>query len=299
MDEDEIDTETLQAQIDLSMSFAQNLVSSWIKSPHKLSNRNRDVETELKEYMRRPPRLGVGAPIPETQSFSREAARLKGHLTGKRTKRSRDDEENVTKGKAESSDEESRAGAIKKKVRLDQSRDGNGKKRGEKQAAPSESTSSTPALPSVPGPTDTEMSELAEVLGMVTETNVTDAQDAATSSLKFLVHNSSAIRSVHENQPPVISNSPNAIDRATHNTHVKAPAMDFPPQSPNLRSLSFHILKHPVLNLDSPSSDDNSDQEAAQEPTTPSPKKRKRRRKKKKHPQTADVTMTTKYNEVV
>ena len=54
--EDDIDTETLQAQIDLSMSFAQNLVSSWIKQPRKLSNRNWDVETELKEHMRRPPR---------------------------------------------------------------------------------------------------------------------------------------------------------------------------------------------------------------------------------------------------
>jgi hypothetical protein len=54
--EDEIDTEALQAQIDLSMSFAQNLVSSWVKPSRKLSNRNRDVEAELKEYMRRPPR---------------------------------------------------------------------------------------------------------------------------------------------------------------------------------------------------------------------------------------------------
>jgi hypothetical protein len=56
MDEDEIDTEVLQAQIDLSMSFAQNLVSSWIKPSRKLSSRSRDVEGELKEYMRRPSR---------------------------------------------------------------------------------------------------------------------------------------------------------------------------------------------------------------------------------------------------
>jgi hypothetical protein len=53
-DEDEIDTEALQAQIDLSMSFAQNLVSSWIKPSRKLSSRSRDVEGELKEHMRRP-----------------------------------------------------------------------------------------------------------------------------------------------------------------------------------------------------------------------------------------------------
>jgi hypothetical protein len=54
--EDEIDTEALQAQIDLSMSFAQNLVSSWVKPSSKITNRSRDVEDELKEYMRRPPR---------------------------------------------------------------------------------------------------------------------------------------------------------------------------------------------------------------------------------------------------
>jgi len=56
IDVDETDAEALQAQIDLSMSFAQNLVSSWIKPFRKLPNRDRDVEAELKEYMRRPPR---------------------------------------------------------------------------------------------------------------------------------------------------------------------------------------------------------------------------------------------------
>ena len=57
IDEDAIDTEALQAQIDLSMSFAQGLVSSWME-PHKLprSSRKRDLEKELSEHMRRPPR---------------------------------------------------------------------------------------------------------------------------------------------------------------------------------------------------------------------------------------------------
>jgi len=57
VDDDSIDTEALQAQIDLSMSFAQSLVSSWME-PHKLptSSRNRDLEKELSEYMKRPPR---------------------------------------------------------------------------------------------------------------------------------------------------------------------------------------------------------------------------------------------------
>jgi hypothetical protein len=131
----------------------------------------------------------VGAPIPETQSFSRETARLKGQLTGKR---SRDDEEVVKRGKAESSDEESRAGAIKKKARLDPFGDGNGKKKRKKQVATNDSTGSASASPSVAGPTDIEMSEQAEVLGMVTEADPIDAHDAAVSSAQTPIHDSSA-----------------------------------------------------------------------------------------------------------
>lgn len=57
MAEEEIDNETLQAQIDLSLSFAQNLVSSWVKPALKpTKNSSRALEAELKEYMRRPPR---------------------------------------------------------------------------------------------------------------------------------------------------------------------------------------------------------------------------------------------------
>ena len=57
MDEDDIDVETLQAQIDLSMSFAKNLVSSWIE-PHRIPRnpRKKDLEKEISEYMQRPAR---------------------------------------------------------------------------------------------------------------------------------------------------------------------------------------------------------------------------------------------------
>lgn len=57
VDEDNIDTEALQAQIDLSMSFAQTLVSSWLK-PQKAStfSRKRNFEEELRDHMHRPPR---------------------------------------------------------------------------------------------------------------------------------------------------------------------------------------------------------------------------------------------------
>ena len=53
----DVDLETLQAQIDLSMSVTNDLVSSCIKPSAKLkSSYNQNLEAELKEYMRRPPR---------------------------------------------------------------------------------------------------------------------------------------------------------------------------------------------------------------------------------------------------
>jgi hypothetical protein len=57
MDEDAIDVETLQAQIDLSMSFAKSLVSSWIQ-PYRIprNSHKKDLEKELSEYMQRPAR---------------------------------------------------------------------------------------------------------------------------------------------------------------------------------------------------------------------------------------------------
>ena len=59
MDVDDIDAESLQAQIDMSMSLIQNLVSSWMKpSESKKSTKpsNMETEKELEELMRRPPR---------------------------------------------------------------------------------------------------------------------------------------------------------------------------------------------------------------------------------------------------
>jgi len=57
VDENSIDAEALQAQIDLSMSFAQSLVSSWLEPQEfPASSRNRDLEKDLTEYMKRPPR---------------------------------------------------------------------------------------------------------------------------------------------------------------------------------------------------------------------------------------------------
>ena len=57
--EDDIDLETLQARIDQSMAFTDNLVSSWLQaSKSKLAPSRSHLEDEklLEEHMRRPPR---------------------------------------------------------------------------------------------------------------------------------------------------------------------------------------------------------------------------------------------------
>jgi hypothetical protein len=56
--EDDIDAETLQARVDLSMANMAELVSSWIKPSVKASLPKSDgtAEREIEELMRRPPR---------------------------------------------------------------------------------------------------------------------------------------------------------------------------------------------------------------------------------------------------
>ena len=55
--DNDIDPEALQAQVALSMSFADSLVSSWLKpASGKLQRTHKDYENELKVHMRRPAR---------------------------------------------------------------------------------------------------------------------------------------------------------------------------------------------------------------------------------------------------
>ncbi|KAH8118715.1 hypothetical protein DFH11DRAFT_1568837 [Phellopilus nigrolimitatus] len=122
-----VDLEALQAQIDLSMALADELVASWVKPAFKTgaSKRTaRDTEKELEEYLRRPPRLGLGAPLPESAGpAARENAKLKNKLVGNEKKRRRDDAVAVDKPIGEDADddeEEGRKGeSSTKKVRLD------------------------------------------------------------------------------------------------------------------------------------------------------------------------------------
>ncbi|KAG1783109.1 hypothetical protein EV702DRAFT_1060274 [Suillus placidus] len=118
--DDDIDTETLQAQINMSMSFAEDLVSSWIQPAHKANSSKSAVDAQklLDEQLRRPPRLGVGAPIPESSTTARDAARLKHHLVGKGVKRA-PEHDTTLKTEYHSEDEERRGGAVRKKTKLD------------------------------------------------------------------------------------------------------------------------------------------------------------------------------------
>jgi len=108
-------------------------------------------------------RLGVGAPVPKAASLSREVARLKGHLSEKNNKRTRDEEGARTiEQESGSDDEESRATAIKKKVKTDPF-GGNGKVKPPRiERKPSENKISTIQN----GHTPSEESPLTEVLRM-------------------------------------------------------------------------------------------------------------------------------------
>lgn len=64
----DIDAETLQAEINMSMAYTQDIVSGWMKASGATSvsangsgsgsaaGKKRDVEKELEEFMKRPPR---------------------------------------------------------------------------------------------------------------------------------------------------------------------------------------------------------------------------------------------------
>ncbi|CCM05566.1 uncharacterized protein FIBRA_07793 [Fibroporia radiculosa] len=154
-DDDDIDLETLQAQVDVSMAYTENLVSSWMKSSEgelPSSGPRRNEEKELEEYMRRPPRLGVGAAVPESTSLlSRDTARLKNKLaasSGK--KRLRDDAQHAVVVLSDDEDE-SRASIIKKKARVDPFEKKGKRKKAQKDQpnAPSTSTTSHGPVPTL------------------------------------------------------------------------------------------------------------------------------------------------------
>lgn len=57
MEEEDIDNDTLQAKVDASLAYVNDLVSSWMKPPKTPSSARKDVEKEIQELMRRPARF--------------------------------------------------------------------------------------------------------------------------------------------------------------------------------------------------------------------------------------------------
>jgi hypothetical protein len=61
-EEDDVDIETLQAKIDMQLAFVDSLVDSWTKKKPGIStsgstrSSQANIEKELQELMRRPPR---------------------------------------------------------------------------------------------------------------------------------------------------------------------------------------------------------------------------------------------------
>ena len=104
-------------------------------------------------------RLGVGAPIPaSTGSLGHESVKLKNKLTGK--KRSREDE-GKHDGPVSEDEEESRAGAIKKKTKLDPFAPREKKKKAKAVSAPQPDAASVESAPSKSPPSAPASTQLS------------------------------------------------------------------------------------------------------------------------------------------
>ncbi|KAJ7639034.1 hypothetical protein FB45DRAFT_904539 [Roridomyces roridus] len=271
--EEEIDNETLQAQIDLSLSFAQNLVSSWVKpslKPTKSSSRSFDAE--LKEYMRRPPRLGVGAAIPEAAVSSRDTEKLKSHLK-KGGKRVREDEDDTAKQLSDN-EAESRGASVKKKARIDPFEANKKKKKKgiEGDVAPAVVTPPPPE-PVAPAeeakPSEDPSSPTSKRRKKKKHKNK-DAPDSAAS----LPGPSTA-----PPESPVKSSTVEVPDSPRPSYVISSS----PPTSPSAQRLKLQsaLLKGPILNLTGPPADDEEESGGEGSPEASQKKKRKRKKKKK------------------
>ncbi|KAF5333476.1 hypothetical protein D9611_002543 [Ephemerocybe angulata] len=308
IDEDAISLESLQAQIDLSMSFATSLVSSWVKPQKKTgSSRSRDLEKELLEATSRRPRLGVGAAPSEHTSLPRETIRLKGQLIGKKRSREQEEVDAMKKRDEEDDEEESRGGAIKKKVKIDPFAKPNKKKSSVLAVAPGPSQpKERQEKHASPGPTEEETIETSPKK----KKRKPKAPTTSEATIKSSTNGDSEIsRSVSptapiatQNKPPsprkareaeeslkldVLSTSSGASNDlslpSASNPHIRlsTAALVKPRDIPSSSNLPGDFLNKPILNLHEISSDNESD-DGNTKSTPSSPKKKRRRRKKKK-----------------
>ncbi|KAJ3778963.1 hypothetical protein FB446DRAFT_840406 [Lentinula raphanica] len=289
-DEEDIDTEALQAQIDLAMSVTNDLVSSWIKPSNKpKTTYNQTLEAELNEHMRRPPRLGVGASIPESTSVSsRETARLKGSLVGKGKKRAREEERDTAHKSASDDEGESRAGAIRKKP------------------APNPFTLQTAKKPPQgEGGLNTAGPASVKTINKNGEDRKTRS---STSPMSGIEGDQRPKHDTREDSPvraaaTVPGNK--TIDGAQSSSRLSTPPAPIPPPSPSSPEKSQrhpHSPKitrdviHTVLNLNGPVEGPKADADLNEaDASSPKSKKRRKRRKKKRAQVTGGLVEESKH----
>ncbi|TFK28900.1 hypothetical protein FA15DRAFT_665000 [Coprinopsis marcescibilis] len=285
-DEDAINIEDLQAQIDLSMSFAQSLASSWVK-PRKgtnTSSRSKELESEILESAKRPSRLGVGANVSESAQYSsREAARLKGQLVGK--KRPRDESERTTTKPGDDDDgEESRATAIKKKTKKDPFALPRKKSKKESpQVVPVNGANSATLSGTLTPSSKSESTQAAK--GSTTQSKSVSLPESPKAKPNVQLSPVSA----SPNEDNLTSNKPGQDNKPLQRTGSSTPTPKdrpksgylalLPPVSPNAK-LPTGISNIPLLNL---SENSESEDDATGQPSTSPKKKRKRKKKKKKY----------------
>jgi len=120
-EEEELDDEIVQARVDSSLAKIYSVTSAWMKPKKTPSAPKKDFEKELEEIMRRPPRLGVGAELPEKQVKSGPGElKLKNKMLGNKREREETSFSGFTDAAApEDNEEESKSRIIKKRPRLD------------------------------------------------------------------------------------------------------------------------------------------------------------------------------------
>ncbi|KAH9482755.1 hypothetical protein JR316_0004855 [Psilocybe cubensis] len=288
LDDDSVDTAALQAQIDMSMSFAQSLVTSWM-DPHKFpkSSRRQHLEQEITEYMKRPPRLGVGAAIPEgMQSQTREVARLKGKLTSKRP---REEVDAVPSSVASDDEDESKVIAVKKKARFDPFDVVHGKKKKKKISDTASVKLEAPVSPPA-SPTKAYTSENTGDDHRPGDSDKVVTSPKSKKKRSKSLNPMDIVDDTKQTTPPANSETlPPSLHEDAKNLAHEALAAQSPSKS-SRKTLPLDLLKIPLLNLDGPPSDPENDHEPVT-PSTPTKKKRKRRKKNKNHP-TVDALET-------
>ncbi|KIJ70128.1 hypothetical protein HYDPIDRAFT_23269 [Hydnomerulius pinastri MD-312] len=305
--DDDIDVETLQAQIDMSMSVAHNLVTSWIKPAQiaQLRSNSTDATQILEEELRRPPRLGVGAPIPGAPFAVRDASKLKHRLMKNGGKNSSQGETSSSHTPSKSNDEEQKGRSTKRKAKVDPFTLGGSKKRKTISSLVGNSLS-TPEV-GQKGPRKNAGSEDGAGISKRTKNETSEEQSKSKSSMKKKLLIEPKVRESSEGLPhqPLSFTSPRSVGAPPHVPSPSSPSRTtlslastsgLPPKSaaggqqsnnsPTPVPDQAKQLGFLLLNLDGPPDLPNKLGNAS----SPNSSRKKRKRRKKKKAQTSTGT---------